>query len=234
MRRQQPYHHSEKARHSGAAPLPCRPPKAQPQERCWLIIMAKQPVMGRVKTRLAGQVGPATALRFYRNCLRTVVRRLGSDPRWTTIIAVAPDTGTAVPVWPRGVSRCPQGSGDLGARMQRLLAAPPPGRVLLVGTDIPSIQPWHIAQAFQLLGGHDAVLGPAEDGGYWLVGLKRRPRLLRPFGGVRWSARETLTDTLANLSQARVAFAATLSDVDSAVDLDRLGPMAARVTPSAI
>jgi glycosyltransferase A (GT-A) superfamily protein (DUF2064 family) len=63
------------------------------------------------------------------------------------------------------------------------------------------------------------VLGPASDGGYWLVGLKRRPHVLRPFGGVRWSGPHALADTLRNLARWRVGFAATLADVDDAAGL---------------
>lgn len=198
--------------------------------------MAKQPVMGAVKTRLAREVGAAEATRFYRNSVRTVVGRLGADPRWRTVLAIAPDTGVGAPVWPSrrpgGIARMAQGLGDLGQRMQRLLASPPAGPVVLVGTDIPSIGPAHIARAFALLGNHDAVLGPAEDGGYWLVGLKRCPRTPRPFTNVRWSSPDTLADTVFNLRDARVAFAATLSDVDDARDLARFGQVAARLVPA--
>jgi ribosomal protein L22 len=73
-----------------------------------------------------------------------------------------------------------------------------------------------VDKAFALLGRYDAVFGPARDGGYWLVGLKRRPRVLRPFAGVRWSSAHTLADTLANLGGRRTALVATLSDVDDA------------------
>ena len=85
---------------------------------------------------------------------------------------------------------------------------------MIVGTDVPGIRPAHIAEAFRLLGRHDAVFGPATDGGYWLVGLRRRPRVLRPFANVRWSSPHALADTLANLEGRTVAFVATLSDVD--------------------
>ena len=193
--------------------------------------MAKEPVMGSVKTRLAAQVGSAEAVRFYRNSVRTVTRRLGADPRWRTVLAIAPDKAIGARVWPPGMARGPQGAGDLGQRMQRLLEAPPPGPVVLVGTDIPAIGLAHIARAFRLLGNHDAVFGPADDGGYWLVGFKRCPRAPRPFAGVRWSAPETLADTLRNLGDLRVALAATLSDVDTAGDLERFGAVAARVVP---
>jgi uncharacterized protein len=197
--------------------------------RCLLVVMAKQPVMGRVKSRLAAQVGGPEAVRFYRNCLRALVTRLGADPRWRTLLAIAPDTACGAPVWPRSVGRIAQGRGDLGQRMQRLLEIPHAYRVVVVGTDIPAIRPVHIARAFRLLGNHTAVVGPAEDGGYWLVGMKRCPRVRRPFAGVRWSAPQTLADTLANLSGTRVGLAATLSDVDTAPDLARFGPIAARL-----
>jgi uncharacterized protein len=199
---------------------------------CLLVIMAKQPVMGSVKTRLARGVGAPDAVRFYRNTLRTIVRRLGADPRWRTILAVTPDTAVDASIWPRGIGRLRQGRGDLGQRMQRLLETPHAARIVVVGTDIPAIQPAQIARAFHLLGDHDAVFGPAEDGGFWLAGMKRCPRARRPFWGVRWSSPATLAETLANLTGARVALAATLSDVDNAADLARLGPVAARLVAS--
>ena len=113
--------------------------------------------------------------------------------------------------------------------MQRLFTRLPPGPVIIVGSDIPSIRPSHIAEAFRLLGGADAVLGPAPDGGYWLVGLKRTPRVPKPFAAVRWSGSHALSDTLANLKGRRVALAARLSDVDTAEDLRREGARAGRL-----
>ena len=75
------------------------------------------------------------------------------------------------------------------------------------------------------------MLGPAPDGGYWLIGLKRSPHVLRPFAGVRWSSAYALADTVANLDGKRVAFAATLSDVDIAEDFRRERASAARLIP---
>lgn len=185
--------------------------------------MAKRPVIGRAKRRLAQELGQAAALRFYRGCLFHTVLRLAQDPRWRPILAVDPDTAVAESVWHlrRRVAVLPQGRGDLGRRMQRLFERLPPGPAIIVGSDIPAIRPADIAQAFKLLGGADAVLGKAPDGGYWLIGLKRTPKVLRPFAGVRWSGPHALDDTLANLKGRRVAFAATLSDVDTRTDLAR-------------
>jgi uncharacterized protein len=188
-----------------------------------LVIMAKSPCLGRVKRRLARDIGDVAATRFYRTCLSHTVLRLAPDTRWRTVLAVDPDCAVAERVWPwRGtMALLPQGGGDLGRRMQRLFALLPPGPTIIVGSDIPTIRAAHIAAAFKLLGHADVVFGPALDGGYWLIGLNRSPRLLRPFANVRWSTPYALADTVANLDGKRVAFAAMLSDVDTAEDFGR-------------
>jgi len=118
--------------------------------------------------------------------------------------------------------RRPQGGGDLGRRMQRPMRELPPGPVCVIGTDIPDIDVQHVRRAFRLLGRSDAVFGPAADGGYWLVGLRRRPRVLDPYRGVRWSSRYALSDTVQNLGGCTVAYTAALADVDTAADLVRV------------
>lgn len=196
-----------------------------------LVIMGKSPDMGRVKRRLAGEIGASAAIRFYRSCLSLTLLRLSGDPRWRTVLAVDQGRGRAMRFSPlrKRLTLQPQGDGDLGRRMQRLFTRLPPGLVVIVGTDIPSIRPAHIAEAFRLLGGADAVFGPAPDGGYWLVGLRRTPRVPGPFAAVRWSGPHALADTLANLKGKRVAMAARLSDVDTAEDLRRERARAGRL-----
>ena len=183
--------------------------------------MAKAPVAGRVKTRLAGELGVATAVRFARHSLASLLPRVAVDARWSAQLAVTPDITASSRLWPPGVPLMTQGSGDLGTRMQRLLDRAPIGPMVIVGTDVPDIARAHIAAAFRLLGRHDAVFGPAADGGYWLVGLRRRPRVLRPFRSVRWSTQRALGDTLANLRGRSVARLPTLPDVDTPADLAR-------------
>lgn len=183
--------------------------------------MAKRPAMGRVKRRLAREIGATAALRFYRSSLAHTVLRLAADPRWLTVIAMDSIADGAQLLSQKRAALMPQGNGDLGVRMQRLFTRLPPGPVIVVGSDIPSIRPAHIALAFRLLGQVDAVFGPAPDGGYWLVGLKRTPRVLAPFARVRWSGPHALADTRANLKAKRVALAARLSDIDTADDLRR-------------
>ena len=186
-----------------------------------LVVMAKAPRIGRVKRRLAETIGPVAAWTFQRRNLNNLLRRL-VDPRWRTWIAVTPDAAVHTHPWPHGWTTIAQGGGDLGARMARIMESLPPGPVVIVGTDIPAVGPQHTAAAFLSLDRTDAVFGPAADGGYWLVGLRRRPRIIDPFAPVRWSGPHALSDTLANLPMGtHTAFLDTLEDVDDAESLDR-------------
>ncbi len=200
---------------------------------CRLVIMAKVPVAGRVKTRLAREVGVVRATMFYRHAMRGVIARLAAQPFWRTVVIVDPDSGIASRMLPPGVVRAGQGCGDLGRRMQRPMRALPPGPVCLIGTDVPDIAVADIRRAFRLLGGADVVFGPAEDGGFWLAGLKRMPRVIDPYRGrVPWSQADTLARVLANLTGYRVAFAPRHHDVDTAADLARnRGRYARRIPP---
>ncbi len=184
--------------------------------------MAKVPIAGRVKTRLAREIGIVAATMFYRHAMRGVVARLARQPFWHTVLIVDPDTGVSSRMLPGGVVRAGQGRGDLGVRMQRPMRALPPGPVCLIGTDVPDISVADVRRAFRLLGDLDAVFGPAEDGGFWLVGLRRSPRVIDPYGGrVPWSRPDTLARTLANLGGRRVGFTTRHDDVDTAADLTR-------------
>lgn len=183
-----------------------------------LIIMLKEPRPGRVKTRLAADIGPIAAAGWYRRQSLSLIRRLSGDPRWQVVLAISPDhDGLASRVWPPGLPRMPQGPGDLGVRMARLLG-PAPYPSLLIGSDIPGVTSGHIARAFRVLKGNEMVFGPAADGGFWLVGCKAGlppPR----FDNIRWSSEHTLADTLAGMPGRRIALADTLHDVDHAADL---------------
>jgi rSAM/selenodomain-associated transferase 1 len=176
-----------------------------------LVIFARYPSLGTGKRRLARDIGATQALRFQRVMLALTLRRLARDARWITWLAVTPDASRP---WPSCVATVPQGRGDLGCRMGRVARALPPGPVVIVGCDIPDMTAGHIAKAFHALGRCDAVFGPATDGGYWLVGLRRRPRFVDPFVRVRWSTEYALRDSLANLAGRQVALIDILSDVD--------------------
>jgi rSAM/selenodomain-associated transferase 1 len=183
--------------------------------------MLKVPRAGQVKTRLGRDVGMTQAAWWFRHQVNGLLRRI-EDPRWQTILAVAPDRdGLLYTRWPAHLTRVPQGNGTLGARMARLMRGLPPGPVCIIGGDIPGVKRSHIARAFRILGDHDAVFGPAPDGGYWLVGLKRSARPPAGlFEGVRWSTEHALSDSVESLANTSVAFIDALQDVDTAADLD--------------
>ncbi len=180
-----------------------------------LVIFARAPELGRVKRRLARGIGAAAALAFYRRTLTAVSRRLAADPRWQTVLAVTPDRAArSGRRWPCGLIRRKQGGGDLGVRMARAFYDMPKGPVVIVGADIPEIEPSHIARAFSALGAADIVFGPARDGGYWLIGAKGAARAADMFARVRWSTKHALADTRANLEGRRVVLVAVLEDID--------------------
>lgn len=188
-----------------------------------LVVMLKEPQAGRVKTRLGRDIGMVPAAWWFRHQTRALIRRL-DNPRWTLTLAVAPDReGLHSRFWPAHLPRIAQGRGDLGQRMGHLMRVLPRGPVLIVGGDIPGIRPHHVERAFRALGNHDAVFGPAPDGGYWLIGLRRTAAVPAGlFRGVRWSSPDALADTLATIPDLRVALTDTLQDVDTATDLAAL------------
>lgn len=195
-----------------------------PSARPWLVVMVKEPQPGRVKTRLGRGIGQVAAAWWFRHQCARLLRRVGRDPRWQTVLAVAPDrAGQLSRVWPGDLPRWPQGPGHLGDRMGRVFRQMPPGPVVIIGADIPGIRAADIAAAFKALGRTDWVFGPADDGGYWLIGAKRSspvgPRVLRR---VRWSTEHALADTIASLGGQSTTTVRTLRDVDTAADLKRV------------
>jgi len=198
-------------------------------------MMVKAPEAGRVKTRLARGIGISEALRFYRSATGALARRVGNDARWETKLAIAPERALRNPVWPAQLARRGQGGGDLGQRMQKVIDELPPGPVVIVGSDIPGITPSLVAKAFRKLGNADIVIGPAPDGGYWLIGFKRHPSIPKVLQNVRWSHPETLNDTLRNAKGLRVQQINMLDDIDEAEDLEATSGWAGRVIiPAAI
>jgi rSAM/selenodomain-associated transferase 1 len=184
-----------------------------------VILMVKAPRPGRVKSRLAKQIGASEALRFYRVTTARLIRSLWRDPRWRLAIAVTPDADRNARFWPAAVPRFPQGGGALGVRMVRLLSRSFRHPVVVIGSDIPGIKPSHIADALRKLTGSNVVLGPAPDGGYWLIarGAGARPFRRSVFDNVRWSTAYAMADTVAAWG-GPVDYALQLPDVDTISD----------------
>ena len=173
-------------------------------------------------------VGEVAATTFCRHCLRETMARLSTDRRWRTQLAVSPQAARASPLLPATAARVGQGAGDLGARMINVIRRAPHGAVIVVGADIPAITAADIADAFKTLRRADVVIGPALDGGYWLIGAARRARGEIAFSGVRWSTAHALADTMRNLEGRRIALLDILDDVDTGADLRRNAPLVGR------
>lgn len=190
-----------------------------------VVVFAKVPRLGRVKTRLARDIGPVRATAVYRRLLASTLRTLARDRRWTVWLACTPDGAVTDPAFDRigadaRILRVPQGTGDLGARMDRMMHRLPPGPAVIVGSDIAGLTASAVDRAFRALGRADAVFGPSPDGGYWLVGFKRCPAVPRPFAPVRWSGPYALVDTRTNLRPSlSVALIDELDDIDTGADL---------------
>ncbi len=212
----------------------CRLPKSGPSrsgQRAFaprLVIMVKEPRAGHVKTRLAADIGAAAATAAYRAMMSCLINRLSRDPRWATVLAVSPDLALSSRMLPSNGARMAQGRGDLGARLHRAFEMAAPGPVVVIGSDSPAIVPDDIAEAFRMLRGCDAVFGPSHDGGYWLVGMRRRPRLAQAFAQVRWSTPHALADTKRNLRGLNVLETRVHGDIDDGRDLASMRALVGR------
>jgi len=195
---------------------------------CRVMVFARAPTPGETKTRLIPALGKAGAAALHRRLVMHSLRvateaQLGPVELWC-----APDAGD--PFFHEcerrfGVSLRSQGQGDLGARVQGAFEAAlaRASRAILVGSDIPALSAQYLRDAERALaGGDDVVIGPAEDGGYVLVGLSRcDPELFR---GIPWGGSEALAETrrrIAGLSW-RSSELPVLWDVDRPEDLERL------------
>jgi len=189
-----------------------------------LAVFAKAPIPGRVKTRLCPPLTAAQAARLHVAFVRDTVRKVALH---------APNSGGASrPILyhsgdPAGlhgpladlppVAWAPQGEGDLGARMARV-----PAPCLILGTDSPHLPAARLRQAVDALRESDVVLGPADDGGYYLIGLRAPQPAL--FDGIAWSTSQVLAQTLARAETLglRVAVLPPYYDIDTPTDLRRL------------
>ncbi|MEP1229350.1 MAG: TIGR04282 family arsenosugar biosynthesis glycosyltransferase [Litorimonas sp.] len=174
-----------------------------------LYIFAKAPVMGRAKTRLARDIGVVQAKRLYRAMMAQVLRQV-QGPRWDTVLAITPPSALgAVPEW-QGTEQIAQVSGSLSPRLAAAFQTK--GPVIVIGTDCPQVTASDIAAGFEALRHSAAVFGPADDGGFWLMGANAP---LRPstFDHVRWSHEDTLSDIKARID-GDIAVLRTLTDVD--------------------
>jgi rSAM/selenodomain-associated transferase 1 len=205
----------------GAIAMAGAPPEAA------IAVFAKAPVAGAVKTRLAAILGADAAASLHAGLVRHALStatdaRIGPVTLWCL-----PDTSD--PFFARcarefGVSLAMQQGADLGERMAHAFecAAREGAPLLVIGADCPALTAEHLRAAARALAGHDAVLVPAEDGGYVLVGLARPLREM--FEGVAWGSAAVMGQTRERLAAAGASWKelAPLWDVDRPEDYARL------------
>jgi len=181
-----------------------------------IVILAKAPVAGRVKTRLELPAARTLALhRAMAEDVRSACIAAGVRPLWA--VAGGLDHPWVDELRARGDQVIAQAEGDLGARIEAGLIAAGPGPSLALGMDSPTLPPSALRAALET--GADVVLGPAFDGGYWLIGW--REVWLGLLDGVRWSAETTLAETAAAAREAglSVELVEFWYDVDTPADL---------------
>lgn len=201
-----------------------------------LVVFAKEPRSGAVKTRLAAAIGPDAATRLawaFLDDVLALARAAAADAEAAVCLRHAPDEAPALAAWVAsrhpGVRLAPQGPGDLGQRLARALAGG--GARVVVGSDAPDLLPGVVARAFDDLAAAPLVFGPTLDGGFYLLGLAPGVAADWLASGIAWSAPRTLEDARAAAATAGFADATLLAahrDVDEAADLEALVARLAR------
>jgi rSAM/selenodomain-associated transferase 1 len=186
-----------------------------------VLVFQKNAILGKVKTRLASGMGEARALEIYRHLTQSTYSVLEDvlAPVWTYFSDFIPET-----VNPPIAKSFVQDGQDLGERMAHAFARSFESgmeKVVLIGTDCPTLQSHHLHEAFEALTHSDLVLGPATDGGYYLIGMKRRADYL--FEGITWSTSQVLSETLNVASQngLTTTLLQELNDIDTQEDWER-------------
>ncbi len=193
-----------------------------------ILVFAKTPVPGEVKTRLIADLGAEAATRLYCRLLHRTLDTACSDvglPVQLQLLGASDHPDIAVLLQKYSLTVKPQRGGDLGERMylaaEAALATEP--MVILIGTDCPLISTEYLHAAIDALAaGSEAVLGPAEDGGYVLLGLRRNHMQL--FTGIDWSTDRVMDQTMARIEQLGWSYhlLPMLWDVDRVEDVQRL------------
>ncbi len=186
-----------------------------------LIVFLKAPRPGTVKTRLAETIGAGPACAAYQQLIGTLLGRLQSLR--AVELCYSPDDALAeVEPWLReGWVAAAQGDGDLGQRLESAFKRSFAGgaeRVVVIGSDCPAVTAEDVGRAWAALRMHDVVLGPASDGGYWLIGLRKVESSL--FHDIPWSTEGVFAASMRRITRRglSVHVLRQLTDVDTERD----------------
>jgi rSAM/selenodomain-associated transferase 1 len=172
-------------------------------------ILSRAPILGLAKTRLASDIGKVHAHRIYKGMIAKVIKRT-HDPRWEVIISGTPSKSLGEVIEWQGIRQVSQARGTLSDKLNKIFRKK--GPIVVIGTDCPQLNQKDIATAFKALKSYDTVFGPAEDGGFWLIGMNA-PLKKDIFRNVRWSHKYTLSDILLNI-EGSIFHLRKLTDID--------------------
>jgi len=190
-----------------------------------IALFVKPPIPGRVKTRLARDIGDAASCRIYLQLAEHTIHQIQASGIPLALFFDGDDLTLIPDCWQQAALTCiPQQEDDLGNRMAAAfsrLFADKVKQAVLVGSDIPGIDAAYLRQAFDLLADHQMVLGPALDGGYCLIGFNQGCFTESVFHNIPWSTNQVLKLTLIAAKQAglSVGLLSPLRDIDTVEDL---------------
>ena len=193
-----------------------------------ILLFIKAPVRGQVKSRLAAAIGNETALELYKNFILDIIDTVNKTGYPFRICYYPPDAGAEVSSWLAGQYRImPQHGGDLGERMENAFTrcfSEGFERAILIGSDLPDLTPAVLQEAMSSLAENDVVIGPASDGGYYLIGFHKLTLLPRVFHAIPWSTGTVFQETTAILQNSSLSMhqAPKWNDVDTVEDLRAL------------
>ncbi|MCX2745118.1 TIGR04282 family arsenosugar biosynthesis glycosyltransferase [Mangrovivirga sp. M17] len=190
-----------------------------------LIVFVKQPEIGKVKTRLAKDIGEEKALQIYKKLLKKTAELI-EESHWPTFVYYKDQIGKndhfSIP-W---VIKKTQSEGDLGKKMHdafvEVKEETEADKIIIIGSDCYDLSLEHLEIAAQKLDNNDVVIGPSNDGGYYLLGLKSIYKKL--FSGIKWSTPEVLDKTIekCNSLGLKIDFIEQLIDIDTLDDLNSI------------
>ena len=185
-----------------------------------LLVFTRNPELGKVKTRLAKTIGDKAALKTYKillNHTAETIKNIECDKAIYYSVKVREND-----IWNASYQKYQQEGEDLGIRMFNAFKNSLESgykKVIIVGSDLYDLQEEHINKAFENLDSNDVVIGPAQDGGYYLLGLKKENKAV--FQHKNWGTSTVLNDTLQDLKNKSISFLEELNDIDTYEDLEK-------------
>ncbi len=190
-----------------------------------ILLFVRYPEIGRVKTRLETHLDQDKILSLYRYFIEDILSTLHGYEYPVSVCYWPPEKGEDIQAWlGASLAYCPQKGEDIGQRMRNAFTeafANDVDQAILLGSDFPDLDPLIIDQAFDALSRNDVTLGPAVDGGYYLIGFNRHTFSKEVFTGISWGTEQVFEETIRKIEHAglKVHLLPEWQDIDTFEDL---------------